>query len=80
MERFTDLVSVALDGDAERTSKAQISDLEDGVLWVRVVDEQVLGLHVTVHDAVLVAVGDTLEHLVQEALRGQAGSKRLGFG
>jgi hypothetical protein len=61
-------VGVALDGDTEGTGEAKVGDLKDRVCRIGVVNKQVLGLHVTVHHTVLVAVGDSLQHLVEEAL------------
>lgn len=58
-------MGVALDWDTERSSQAQISDLQ---AKVGVVDEEVLGLQVAMHYSMLVAVSQTLDQLVHETL------------
>lgn len=51
------LMSVALDGNAKGAAQTQVSNL---TAHDAVVNEQVLGLEVTVHDTVLVAVCQAL--------------------
>ena len=53
----------ALEVLGELTGEAEIADLER---IIGSVDQQVLGLHVPVHDVISVAEGDTLDHLVDE--------------
>jgi hypothetical protein len=50
-------MSVALDGNAKGAAQTQVSNL---TAHDAVVNEQVLGLEVTVHDTVLVAVCQAL--------------------
>jgi hypothetical protein len=61
-------MSVALDGNAKGAAQTQVSNL---TAHNAVINQQVLGLQVTVHDAVLVAVGKAFNQLVDEALRGE---------
>lgn len=61
-----DLVRVRADGNAESTGKTEVSKLELALL----VDEEVLGLEVTVEDTVVVAEGDAAEELEEEGLHG----------
>ena len=51
-----DLVGEGVDGDAERAGETEIRQLQ----LAFVVDQQVLGLEVSMQDAVLVAEGDAL--------------------
>ena len=53
----------ALEVLGQLSGKAEITDLER---IVGSVDQQILGLHVPVHDVISVAEGDTLDHLVDE--------------
>lgn len=71
-----DLVGVALERNGECTAKAKISDLEDAPVLV---DKQILGLEITVENAVRVAVGDALAELVKKALD-QGGREWPGIG
>lgn len=57
---------VAFDGDAECTAKTQVGNL---AAHDAVINQQVLGLQVSVHDTVLVAVREALDQLVHEALQ-----------
>mmetsp|Transcript_5011 Transcript_5011/g.8544 ORF Transcript_5011/g.8544 Transcript_5011/m.8544 type:complete len:261 (-) Transcript_5011:25-807(-) len=59
-----DLVGEVLHGDAESSSQAEVSQLEHSLP----VDEQVLGLEVSVQHLVLVALGDSIKQLVKEGL------------
>lgn len=63
---LADLVCVALDWYAEGPAQPQVSDLECHGL---VVNQKVLWLQVPVHHAVLVAVRQALDQLVQHALQ-----------
>ena len=56
-----DLVCEVLDGNSERTRQTEIGELENSFL----VDEEVLGLEVSMKDFVLVALGDSVEQLVE---------------
>lgn len=69
------LVCVALDWDAEGPAQAQVGDLE---AHGAVVDQQVLRLEVAVQHAVLVAVRQALDELVQEVLRAARECARSG--
>lgn len=57
---------VALDGDAESSAQAQVGNLE-GVCAV--INQQVLGLQISVHYPVLVAMGYSFEQLIHEVLQ-----------
>ena len=57
---------VALDGDAESSAQAQVCNFE-GVCAV--INQQVLGLQISVHYPVLVAMGYSFEQLVHEVLQ-----------
>lgn len=59
-----DFVRVNTNGNAESTRQTEIGELDHAVL----VDEQILGLQVTVHGASLVTVEDALRDLMQVAL------------
>lgn len=63
---------VGLDGHGEGAAKAEVSDLEKARGGV---DEEVLGLEVAVHDAVLVHVGLAAQELEHEGL--QRGAVRV---
>jgi hypothetical protein len=69
MDGLRHLVRVLLDRDAERSTEAEVGDLQALRL---VVHEQVLRLEVAVHYAVLVTVRYALDQLIHEALRGAA--------
>ena len=57
------LMSVAFERQAEAPGQAKVSYLDSGL---RFVDEKVAGLQVSVHDASLVAVEESLENLVDD--------------
>ena len=59
------LVRECLDGDGEGTCQAKVSELQDSLL----VHKDVLGLQVTVDEAVHVAVRDAHHHLEHKLLR-----------
>lgn len=61
-----DLVGEGVDRDSEGAGKTKIGELQLAL----VVDEQVLGLEITVQDAVLVAKSDAAQQLVHERLDG----------
>lgn len=52
-----DLVSVGLERNGEGTSEAEISNLEDALLFV---EEQVLGLEIPMKDTMAVTVSNAL--------------------
>ena len=58
-------MGVALDGDAEGAPETEVGNLE---AQVAVVDKQVLGFEVPMHDPVLVTVREALYQLVHEIL------------
>jgi hypothetical protein len=60
-------VSVGPEGDTERSSKTKIGELEVSIP----VDEQILGLEISVEDSVGVAVVETLDELKGEPLHSQ---------
>lgn len=63
---------VRLKGESKGASEAKISDFKFFTLGV---DQQVAWLQIAMHDAAFVAVNDTLQQLVHEALdleRGEA--------
>ena len=57
---------VCPEGNTERSGETEVCELEVSVL----VDEQVLGLEISVEDPVSVAVVQSLDELKSEALRG----------
>lgn len=62
-----DFVSICANRSAEGTSKTEIGKFQDTIT----IDEEVLGLQITVEDTVGVAVGYTLEELEEVGLEGE---------
>lgn len=62
------LVRVALDRDAECTAQPQVCNL---TAHYAVIHKQVLGLQITMHDAMFVAVRQALNQLVHKTLQVQ---------
>lgn len=67
-------MSVGPEGDTKRSSETKVGELEVSIP----VDEQILGLEISVEDSVGVAVVETFDKLKGEALNSQRLNGRYG--